>query len=59
MSFRWWGHQWLYDWEELERRLKQAGWKKIYRAKWGKSEHIDLQGLEIRGESRLIAEVEK
>src|SRR5262245_53012187 len=22
ISMRWWGHMWLYDWEELDRRLK-------------------------------------
>jgi predicted SAM-dependent methyltransferase len=27
-AFRWWGHKWIYDWEELERRIKEAGFKK-------------------------------
>lgn len=59
MSFRWWGHKWLYDWEELERRLKQAGFKKIKRAKHSVSKHPQLNDLETREESILIAEVTK
>jgi predicted SAM-dependent methyltransferase len=59
MNFRWWGHKWLYDWEELERRLGDAGCTKIKRAKLGKSRHRPLRNLETREESILIAEVEK
>jgi predicted SAM-dependent methyltransferase len=59
MSFRWWGHQWLYDWEELERRLKEAGFTKLNRCKLGKSKHVDLRGLETRNQSLLIAEASK
>lgn len=59
MAFRWWGHQWLYDWDELERRLKDAGCKNIKRCKRGKSTYKQLQNLEIRDESNLIAEVTK
>ena len=57
--FRRWGHKWLYDWEELERRLKEAGCTKIKRCALGKSRHPELRNLEIRDESRLIAEVTK
>ena len=60
IDFRWWGHQWLYDWEELERRLKEAGCIKIKKCKLNKSEHSELQNLETRGEaSNLIAEIVK
>lgn len=59
MSFGWWGHRWIYDWEELARRLKQAGCKKFVRCRGGQSQHEDLRGLETRGESTLIAEVTK
>lgn len=59
MSFRWWGHMWLYDWEELKRRLQEADATTIKRAKHGKSTHKPLNGLEIREESTLIAEVTK
>ena len=59
MSFSWWGHKWLYDWEELERRLKEAGYTNVKRCKQGKSTHPELRGLETREESNLIAEVTK
>ena len=59
MNFRWWDHMWLYDWEELERRLKEAGATKMQRAKHRKSKHKPLNGLETREESLLIAEVVK
>jgi len=59
MNFHWWGHKWLYDWEELQRRLKQAGYTKMKRVEWGKSDHKDLNGLETREASLLIAEVTK
>ena len=59
ISFRWWGHKWLYDWEELERRLKESGCEKIERYKLFESEHRALKNLETRYESTLIAEVTK
>lgn len=59
MGFSWWGHKWLYDWEELERRLKEVGFDKITRCKIHKSKHKDLNNLETRDESLLIAEVTK
>ena len=59
MSFRWWGHKWLYDYEELERRLKEAGYSKIKRCKLNKSSHKELCNLEIRPESYLIVEAVK
>lgn len=59
MNFSWWGHKWLYDWEELERRLKEAGYANIARCERTKSSHKDLRNLETRDESLLIAEVTK
>lgn len=59
MSFRWWGHEWLYDWEELERRLRQAGFTKMKRCKLRKSKYPELSNLEVRDGSILIAEVQK
>lgn len=58
-SVRWWGHKWVYDWEELERRLKEAGCKNIKRVKLRKSSHPELRNLETREESALIAEIMK
>lgn len=59
IGFRWWGHKWLYDWEELERRLKEAGCKKFVRCALRKSKHSELRNLETRDESTLIAEITK
>jgi predicted SAM-dependent methyltransferase len=59
ISFRWWGHKWLYDWEELERRLKEAGFTKIKRCTIKESDYEQLKGLETRDESTLIAEAVK
>jgi predicted SAM-dependent methyltransferase len=59
INFRWWGHKWLYDWEELERRLKEAGCEKIKRCTLFESEHEELKNLETLNESTLIAEVTK
>lgn len=59
VAFRWWGHQWLYDWEEITRRLREAGCEKYVRCKIGDSQHEELQGLETRDESLLIVEVTK
>jgi predicted SAM-dependent methyltransferase len=59
MSFRWWGHKWLYDWEELQRRLKDAGCTKMKRCKLRQSSHPELRNLEVRDGSFLTAEVTK
>lgn len=59
MAFSWWGHKWLYDWEELERRLREAGCKNIKACKLRKSIHKELRGIEIRDNSSLIAEITK
>lgn len=59
MSFRWWGHRWLYDMEELERRVREAGFDNISRCKLRKSKYPELRNLEIRDGSILIAEIVK
>jgi predicted SAM-dependent methyltransferase len=59
MAFRWWGHKWLYDWDELERRLRQAGFEKIVKCRHMKSKYLELNNLEIRDNSTLIAEATK
>ena len=59
INFRWWGHQWLYDWEELERRLREVGFTRITRCHLRQSTTPDLQELETRNESSLIAEAIK
>lgn len=59
MSFRWWGHMWLYDWEELVRRINEVGYTNVVRCKIHKSKHPQLRNLETRDGSILIAEVTK
>lgn len=59
ISFRDWGHKWLYDWEELCRRLADAGYNNVKRCGLRKSEHKLLRNLETRDGSILIAEVTK
>jgi predicted SAM-dependent methyltransferase len=57
--FRDWGHQWLYDFEELDRRLREAGLTRIERAAWGESKYPELRKRETRGETLLICEATK
>jgi predicted SAM-dependent methyltransferase len=59
MTFSWWGHKWIYDYEELQRRLEEIGYTNVKRCKIYESEHPELRGIETRIESYLIAEVTK
>jgi predicted SAM-dependent methyltransferase len=59
IAMRWWGHQWLYDREELHRRLKEAGFTIIRDREWGKSDIPELRNLETRKDSILICEAQK
>ena len=59
IGFRDWGHQWLYDFEELDRRLREAGFDRIERAAWGESKYPALRGRETREETLLICEATK
>jgi predicted SAM-dependent methyltransferase len=43
-----WGHQFVYDADELTSALKNAGFKEVTLARWGISEHPDLMGRETR-----------
>jgi predicted SAM-dependent methyltransferase len=56
VAFRWWEHRYLYDGEELERRLREAGFAPIRRCDLGRSSVPELAGLETRADSRLILE---
>ena len=58
-ALRWWGHQWLYDEEELQRRLVDAGFKDVTFPERGRSLVSDLRGLERRPDSLLVAEARK
>ena len=55
-AFHGWGHQFLYDAAELERRLRAAGFAEVRRCTIGESEHPALAGLETRLDSKLILE---
>ena len=59
IAFRWWGHKWLYDREELYRRLHEAGFDNIIDCEWGQSNLPLLSGLETRKESKLICQAMK
>lgn len=59
IGFRWWGHQWLYDREELHRRLREAGFTTVRDVAWGESHHPDLHHRETRRDSLLICEAVK
>ena len=54
-----WGHRWLYDHEELVRRLLEAGLSENKRRHRGKSRYPELTNLEQRQDSRLIVESTK
>ena len=58
ISFRWWEHKWLYDLEELNRRLSEAGYVNTKSQKWRESSIPELKDRETRGESLLIVEAE-
>lgn len=59
IMFRWWGHQWIYDRDELHRRLREAGFESIRDVAWGESAVPDLRGRETRNNSLLICEAVK
>lgn len=59
VSFYWWGHKYLYNEEDLKNQLTRAGFRKILRCEWNKSNHVGLCNLETRKDSRLIMEAEK
>jgi len=59
MAFRGWGHQHLYNREELARALERAGFSSFCFTENAKSQHADLQGLETRRDSKLIVEATK
>ena len=55
-AMRAWGHQHVYDREELHLRLREAGFLAVEDRARGESPHPELQGLESREESILIVE---
>lgn len=55
-SMREWGHQYLYDGEELTALLAAAGFTSLQRKSFGESSFEELQNLETRKDSLLIIE---
>jgi len=59
ISFRWWGHKYLYTEEDLRNQLIKAGFQKIKKCEWNESNYVELTGLETRNDSKLIMEAIK
>ena len=59
MAMHWWGHQWLYDEEELSRIGRMVGLGVKARCKIGESADPMFRGREHRALSGLIIEFEK
>lgn len=47
-AFRLWGHRFVYDEDELERILDDAGFRNVTPAAWRESTTPELRGLECR-----------
>lgn len=59
-SFYFWGHKWIYNFEEFAIRLSDSGFNNSpERVEFGKSVYEELQGLETREDSKLIVEASK
>ena len=56
VAFRWWDHRYLYDGEELERRMREAGFGSVRRCGYRESGVPELADLETREDSKLILE---
>jgi predicted SAM-dependent methyltransferase len=59
MVFRWWGHEYIYNEEELQNQLSRVGFQNIKRCELYKSDYSELSDLETRKESTLILEAIK
>jgi len=55
-ALREWGHQYVYDHDDLVQRLGDVGFVDIEGQAWGESRHADLQNRETRPDSLLIVE---
>lgn len=59
MAARGWGHQYLYDLDELRLRLEQAGFSQVERCRIGESSEPEMRGLETRADSTLVVEARR
>lgn len=47
-AMRWWGHKYLYDEDEMIRKLEMVGFKEIKEVKWKESEISEFKDIEGR-----------
>jgi len=59
IGFRYWGHKYLYNKEDLINQLTKIGFQKIMSCERKKSNHVELCNLETRKDSKLIMEAIK
>ncbi|MDY9922730.1 class I SAM-dependent methyltransferase [Methanobacterium sp.] len=59
ISFRFWGHKYLYNEEDLKDSLIKSGFKSLSRCKLNESKYQELKNLETRKDSMLIYEAKK
>ena len=59
ISFRYWGHKYLYNKEDLRNQLTKVGFQKIMSCERKKSNNAELCNLETRKDSKLIMEAIK
>ena len=57
--FSWWGHNFLYNEEDLRMQLENAGFTNLVKTDFRSSRFSDLCNLETRIDSKLIIEAEK
>jgi predicted SAM-dependent methyltransferase len=58
-SLRSWGHKYVYGFDELALRLREAGFTQIERMAWGESDDPELRGRETRPDSLLVVEARR
>jgi glycosyltransferase involved in cell wall biosynthesis/predicted SAM-dependent methyltransferase len=57
---RLWGHEYLYDWHEMEKMLRVHGFVNIKRVMWGQSEVEALRNIESRPDNgEIVVEATK
>ncbi len=59
ISFREWGHKYLFNAEDLQNHLVSVGFKNTIRCDQNRSTHKELCNLETRTDSKLIMEATK
>ncbi|NQS88896.1 methyltransferase domain-containing protein [Patescibacteria group bacterium] len=59
VSFRRWGHKYLYNEEDLRIQLNKARFTNVIRCKLNESSHAELCNLETRKDTKLVMEAEK